>query len=55
MICGKTAVIGRMPIFGSDDEIEALLQFVCKRDDFVTMRHSQGAARHEIILKIDKD
>jgi hypothetical protein len=55
VVCGKTAVIGRMPIFGRDDEIEASLHFICKRDDLITMRHRQGAARQKIILKIDKD
>jgi hypothetical protein len=42
-----------MPIFGRDDEIEASLQFICKRDDFIPMRHRQGAAWQKIILKID--
>src|SRR5215831_7326344 len=55
VICGKAAVIARMPILRRDDEIEAPLQFICKRDDLVTMRYCQGAARHEIILKIDED
>ena len=55
MIFGKTAVVGRMPILGRDDKIEASLQFICKRYDFVTMRHRQGAARQKIILKIDED
>jgi len=53
MIFGKTAVVGRMPILGRDDEIEASLQFIRKRYDLITMRYRQGAARHEIILKID--
>jgi hypothetical protein len=44
-----------MPIFGRDDEIEASLQFICKRDDLITMRHGQGAAGQKIILKIDND
>src|SRR5512133_758164 len=55
VICGKTAVIRRMPIFGRDDEIEASLQFICKRDNLITMRYRQGAARQKIILKIDED
>ena len=55
MICGKTAMIGRMPILGRDNKIEASLQFVCKRDDLITMWHRQGAARQKIILKIDED
>ena len=55
MICGKAAVVGRMPIFGRDDEIEAPLQFICKRDDLIPMRHRQGAARQKVILKIDED
>ena len=55
VICGKTAVVRRMPILRRDDEIEAPLQFICKRDDLVTMRYRQGAARHKIILKIDED
>ncbi len=55
VVCGEAAVVGRMPIFGRDDEIEASLQFICKRDDLITMRHRQGAARQKIILKIDED
>jgi len=55
VVCGEAAVVGRMPIFGRDDEIEAPLQFICKRDDLITMRHRQGAARQEIILKIDEN
>jgi hypothetical protein len=44
-----------MPIFGRDDEIEASLQFICKRDNLITMRHRQSAAGQKIILKIDED
>ena len=55
VICGKTAVIARVPIFSRDDEIEAPLQFICKRDDLISVRYRQGAARHEIVLKIDED
>ena len=55
MICGKTAVVRWMPILGRDNKIESLLQFVGKRYDLITMRHRQGAAGHEIILKIDQD
>jgi hypothetical protein len=44
-----------MPILRRDDEIEAPLQFICKRDDLVTTRYRQGAARHKIILKMDED
>jgi hypothetical protein len=44
-----------MPIFGRDDEIEASLQFIRKRDDLITMRHCQGAAWQKINLKIDED
>ena len=55
MICGEATVVSRMPIFGRDDEIEAPLQFICKRDDLITMRHRQGAARQKVILKIDED
>jgi hypothetical protein len=55
VVCGKAAVVGRMPIFGRDDKIEASLQFICKRYDLITIRHRQGAARQKIILKIDED
>src|SRR5262249_49920736 len=55
VICGKTAVIGRMPILGRHDQIEASLQFICKRDDLITMRNRQGATREKINLKIDED
>jgi hypothetical protein len=55
MICSEAAVVEWMPIFGRDDEIEASLQFMCKRDDLITMRYRQGAARQKIILKIDED
>ncbi len=44
-----------MPIFGRDNEIEARLQLICKRDDLVTVRHGQRAAWQKIILKIDED
>src|SRR4029077_6152883 len=55
VVCGEAAVVGWMPIFGRDDEIEASLQFICKRDDLITMRHCQRAARQKIILEIDED
>ena len=55
MICRKTAVIGWMPIFRGEDEIESLLQFISNRNDFITMRHRQRAARQKIVLKIDND
>ena len=38
-----------------DDKIEASLQFIGKRDDLITVRHGQRAARQKIILKIDND
>src|SRR6516164_8708415 len=53
MICRKAAVIARMPIFRGEDQVEMLLQFIGNRNDFVAMRHGQGAARQEIVLKID--
>ena len=53
VICGKATVIRWMPIFGRDDQIEASLQFICKRNNLITMRHRQGAARQKIILKIN--
>src|SRR6266566_1842260 len=55
MICGKAAVIGRMPIFGRDDETKVSLQFVGYGNDFITVGHWQRAARQKIILKIDDD
>ena len=55
MISGETAVVGRVPVFGPNHLIEASLQFIRKRDDLITMRHRQGAARQKIILKIDED
>ena len=55
MVGGKTAVIRWMPVFCRNHQIESLLQFICERNDLITMRHRQGAARHEIILKIDED
>ena len=55
VICGEAAVIGRMPIFGRDDEIEPPLQFIYKRDHLITLRYRQGAAWQKIILKIDED
>jgi hypothetical protein len=55
VICGEAAVVGRMPIFGRDDDIEPSLQFICKGDDLITVRHRQGTARQKIILKIDEN
>jgi hypothetical protein len=55
MICGEAAVIGRMPIFGRHDQIETSLHFIGNRNDFITVRHRQGAARQKIILKINED
>ena len=55
MIRGEAAVIGWMPIFGRNYQIEAPLQFICERDDLITMRHRQGATRQKIILQIDQD
>jgi hypothetical protein len=55
MIGREAAVVRRMPIFGGDDEIKVSLQFVGDRDDFITVRHRQGAAGQKVILKIDDD
>src|SRR5437016_3664090 len=55
VICGETAVITRMPIFGRNDDIKARLQFIGEEDDFITVRHWQGAAGQKIILKINDD
>ena len=53
MIWRETAVVGRMPILRSKNQIEPSLQFICHRDDFITVRHRQRAAGQKIILKID--
>ncbi len=55
MIGRKAAVIARMPILRSHDEIELLLQTVHQRDDRITLPHRQRAAGAEVVLKIDKD
>jgi hypothetical protein len=55
MIGCEAAMIRRMPILRRHDSLKTFLQFIRDRNDFVAMRHSQGAARHEIILKINKD
>ena len=52
MIHCKTAVVRRMPIFCGDYDVEASLQFICDRDDLITVRHRQGAAGQKVILKI---
>src|SRR5262245_39850574 len=39
MVCSEAAVIGWMPIFGCDDEVEVSLQFIRERDDLITMRY----------------
>ena len=55
VVCGEAAVVGRMPVFSRDDDIEASQQFIGNRNDFIAMRHRQRAARQEIILKIDEN
>ena len=55
MIGCEAGMVRRMPILRRHDELEAFLQFIRDRNDFVAMRHSQGAARQEIILKINDD
>jgi hypothetical protein len=55
VVFSETAVIGRMPIFGRENEIEFLLQFICHWDDFITLRDGKGAARHKIILEVDEN
>ena len=55
MVCRKTPVISWMPVFCRDNQIESLLQLICHWEDIFAMRHRQGAARHEIILKIHQD
>ena len=39
MICREAAVVGRMPIFGRNDDIKARLQFIGDRNDFITVRN----------------
>src|SRR5437899_6314728 len=55
MICRETAVVRRMPVLRGKNQLDALLQFIRKRDDFIAMRHGQRAARQKIILEIDND
>jgi hypothetical protein len=55
MICGETTVIGRMPVLRCNDELKTPLHFICQRNDFITVRHRQRAARQKIILKINND
>ena len=50
----EAAVIGRMPVLRRDDEIESLLHAIGDRDDLVTARHRESAARNKVILKIDE-
>src|SRR5436190_1831582 len=55
VIRGEAAVARRMPILCRDHELEAILQFIDKRNDFVAARHGQRAAGQKIVLNIDND
>src|SRR3954451_25298672 len=55
VICGEAAVIGWMPIFGRDDEIEASLQSICKRHNLIAVRHGYSAAGQKVIVNVDEN
>ena len=38
MFCGKAAVVWRMPVLRGKDKVEASLQSIGERDDFITAR-----------------
>lgn len=48
----ETAVICRMPILGGHHEREDRLQPVDNGDDFVAVRHRQGATGKEVVLNV---
>ena len=55
MVCRETAVIGRMPILGRNDQWKRFLQPVRDRDRHIALRNSQSTARQKVILNINKD
>src|SRR5262245_50687245 len=55
VICGEAAVVRWMPIFGRDNKAKVPLQFVGEGNDFIAMRHRQGAAGQKVILQIYYD
>ena len=48
-------MVGGVPVLRGHDEIEARLQPVHDRDNRVSLRHRERAARHEVVLDINKD
>ncbi len=55
MIGGETEVVGRMPILSGHDERKRGLQPIRQRNYCVPIRHWQGAAGQEIVLKVNKN
>ena len=52
VICGEAAVVGRMPIFGRDDKIESLLQFISERYDLDILTTDRDFERFARVLPI---
>lgn len=55
VICGKAAVIGRMPVLRSNNKREQALDLVHNGNHPVPVRHRQRPTGNEVILNIYKD
>src|SRR5262245_12658516 len=54
VLVGKRLVFGRVPILRRNDKLVLRHQSVCNRNDFISGRHRQRAARQKIVLDIDE-
>lgn len=55
MIGGEAAVIRGMPILCRDHDWERRLKFVYDGNDLITVRNSERARRHEVVLDVHQD
>src|SRR5687768_13772634 len=51
----ETAVIGRMPILRGDHQRELRLKLIRDRNDLISLRHGERAAREKVVLNIYQD
>ena len=54
-LLGEGVVVGRVPVLGRDDELEARGEPVGDRDHGVPVRHGESAARQKIVLEVHED
>ena len=55
MVTSEAALVGGVPVLGSDDEVVFRHQFVDDGDDVISFRDGKAAAGKKVVLDVDDE